>query len=59
MVIYCTENIKVPETYFYDKILGYFIATAKSVMRTERSTIYFGYCDKPCSVAEIRGDTNN
>lgn len=58
-MIYGAEDIKVLETYFYDKILEYFIATAKSVMRTERSAIYFGYCDKPCSIAKIRGDTNN
>lgn len=58
-MIYCTEGFKILETHFYDKILGYFIGTAEYIMRTERSAIYFGYCDKFCSIAKIRGDTNN
>ena len=58
-MIFYAEGFKVLETHFYDKILGYFIGTAKYIMRTERSAIYFAYCDKPCSIAKIRGDTTN
>lgn len=35
MMIYSTEDIEILEPYFYDKIFGYFIAMAKSVMITE------------------------